>query len=235
MKTFAPALLVLLTASPALAQQAPPPAPPVIVTSGEGVVKRAPDRAWVAIAAESRARTAPEAQKLNTDAMAAVLDKIKSLGVAAEAIKTVAYTLQPEFEYQNGRQNLRGYVARNQVEVRVDELPKLGDIMANAVGTGATSISGVRFDLKDREGAEGEALRVAVRDARRRADAAAAGAGVKIVQVLRIDEQREVDNIRPMPMMAAAPRMEMAAPAAVPVESGQIEVRAHVTMTVRIE
>ena len=227
------ALALTLAASPAFAQ-APRAPDPVIVTSGEGIVKRAPDRAWVAIAAESRARTAPEAQKLNVDAMTAVLDKIKSLGVPAEAIQTTNYTVQPDFEYQNGRQNLRGYIARNQVEVRVDALPKLGEIMANAVGTGATNVSGVRFDLKDREAAEAEALRLAVRDARRRADAAASGAGVKIVQVMRIDEQREPE-IRPMAMPMMRAGMEAAAPAAVPVEGGEIQVRAHVTLTVRIE
>ena len=199
-------------------------------------MKRAPDRAWVAIAAESRARTASEAQKLNTDAMTAVIDKIKSSGVPGEAIQTTGYTLQPEYEYQNGRQNLRGYVARNQVEVRVDTLSKLGDIMANAVGTGATNVSGVRFDLKDRDAAENEALRLAVRDARRRADAAASGAGVRIAQVMRVDEQRDMDIIRPMPMAMARGGgvAEMAAPA-VPVEAGQIEIRSRVTMTVRIE
>ena len=233
MKTLA--LAFILAAAPVLAQTPAKP-DPVIVTSGEGVVKRAPDRAFVSIAAESRARTAAEAQKLNVDAMSAVIDKIKSLGVTAEAIRTTGYTVQPDFEYQNGRQTLKGYIARNQVEVRVDDLPKLGEIMANAVGTGATNVSGVRFDLKDRESAESEALRLAVRDARRRADAAALGAGVKIVQVVRIDEQREIDTIRPMPMaMARGGMMDAAAPAPIPVESGQIEIRARVTLTVKIE
>src|SRR3954468_5040128 len=87
--------LSLLTAAPSFAQQGTAPAPPVIVTSGEGVVKRAPDRAWVTIAAESRARTAQEAQKATTDAMTAVLDKIKAAGIPADAIQTTGYNLQP--------------------------------------------------------------------------------------------------------------------------------------------
>ena len=70
-------LLILALAAPVAAQQPPPPGPPVIVTTGEGVVKQAPDRAWVSIAAESRARTAQEAQKLNIDAMTAVVEKIR--------------------------------------------------------------------------------------------------------------------------------------------------------------
>lgn len=234
--TAATALALVLAAAPVLAQQPVQPQTPVIVTSGEGVVRKAPDRAWVAIAAESRARTAPEAQRLNTEAMTAVLDKIKAQGISADAIQTTGYSLQPDFEYQNGRQTLRGYISRNQVEVRVDTLSKLGEIMANAVGTGATSISGVRFDLKDRDAAESEALRIAVRDARRRADAAASGAGVRVAQIIRIDEQRDMSVVRPMPMAAA--RMgggaEMVS-VAVPVEGGEIEVRARVTLTVRIE
>jgi uncharacterized protein YggE len=211
---------------------APQPQPPVIVMSGEGVVKQAPDRAWVTIAAESRARTAAEAQKVNTDAMTAVIEKIKASGIPAEAIQTSGYNLQPEFDYANGKQTLRGYVARNSVQVRVDALAKTGDVIGAAVGSGATSVSGVRFDLKDRDAAERQALRLAVRDARARADAAASGGGVTIDRVIRIEEQREMGEIvRPMTM---AMRGAEAAQAAVPLEAGEIEIRSRVTLTVSI-
>ena len=144
---------------------------------------------------------------MNTDAMNAVLEKIKTLGIPADAIQTVGYNLQPEFDYQNGKQTLRGYVARNSVQVRVDALAKTGDVIGAAVGSGATSVSGVRFDLKDRDAAERQALRLAVRDARARADAAASGGGVTIDRVIRIEEQREM---------------------------GEIEIRSRVTLTVSI-
>jgi len=223
--------LSLLGAVPSFAQNAPPP-PAVIVTSGEGVVKQAPDRAWVSIAAESRARTAQEAQRMNTDAMNAVLEKIKTLGIPADAIQTVGYNLQPEFDYQNGKQTLRGYVARNSVQVRVDALAKTGEVISAAVGSGATNVSGVRFDLKDRDAVEREALRRAVQDARQRANYAATGAGVSIDRVIRVEEQRDMGgDPRPMPMMAM--RNE-AAQAAVPLEAGEIEIRSRVTLTVSI-
>ena len=119
-------------------------------------------------------------------------------------MQTTGYNLQPEFDYVNGKQTLRGYVARNQVQVRVDTLAKTGDVIAAAVATGATNVSGVRFDLKDRDGVEREALKLAVQDARRRADAAAAGAGVAIDRMIRIEEQRDmIDGPRPMPMQMA--------------------------------
>lgn len=226
--------LVLALAATGSAQTPAPPAPAVIVTNGEGLVKRAPDRAWVTIGAESRARTAQEAQRLNTDAMAAVNERIKAAGIPADAVQTTGYNLQPEFDYVNGKQTLRGYVARNQVQVRVDALGKTGDVIAAAVATGATSVSGVRFDLKDRDAVEREALRVAVHDARQRANAAAAGAGVTIERVIRVEEQREtIDGPRPMQMNMAMMRQE-SAQVAVPIEAGEIEVRARVTLTVAI-
>ena len=235
MKSSALALSLFFTAAPALAQQGPPPmGPPVIVTSGEAIVKRAPDRAWVAIGAENRARTAAEAQRLNTDAMTAVLDRIKAAGIPADAVQTSSYNLQPEFDYANGRQTLRGYVARNQVQVRIDTLAKTGDVIAAAVATGATNVSGVRFDLKDRDAVEREALRLAVQDARGRASAAASGAGLNIDSIIRIEEQRDMPDMpRPMPMNMAMMESRVAQ-AAVPLEAGEIEVRARVTLTAAV-
>jgi hypothetical protein len=203
---------------------------PVVVTTGEGIVKRAPDRAWVSIAAESRARTPTEAQKMNSDAMAAVLQKLKAAGLSSDAIRTTAYDLQPEFDYANNRQTLRGYLARNMVEVRVDDLPGLGEILGAVVGAGATNVSGVRFDIKDRDGAEREALRLAVADARARADAAASGAGVKVERVLRIEEQRGV-SLPPQPRIAMMRESAQAVAGEPPMAPGELEIRVAVTLT----
>jgi uncharacterized protein YggE len=235
-------IVVLAIAAPMAAQQPVVPQPavqqrsdePVVVTSGEGVVRRAPDRAWVTIAAESRARTPQEAQRQNTDAMDAVTARLKTAGIAGDAIQTTMFDLQPEFDYANGKQTLRGYVARNQVQVRVDTLPKLGEIIASAVGSGATNVSGVRFDLKDRDAAEREALRTAVADARARAEAAARGANMQVQRVVRIEEQRDF-VAPPRPMMMTTMRADAVAEKAVPIEAGEIEVRVHVALTAVIK
>lgn len=224
---------VLLPLMLAVGLQTPSPAAPqsetpVVVTTGEGVVKLAPDRVWVSIAAESRAKSPKEAQRANVDAMKAVLDRLKALGLAGDAIRTSGYDLQPEFDFANGKQTLRGYVARNSVEVRVDDISRAGDVLDAAVSSGATNVSGVRFDLKDRSAPEREALRSAVMDARRRADAAAAGAGMKVDRVLRIEEQRSMMP-EPRPMMAR--QAMMADAGAPPIVPGEIEVRASVTLT----
>ncbi len=231
------ACVVLLLVSPAgIAAQAPAPPfdGPVILTTGEGVVKLAPDRVWVSIAAESRARGPKEAQRATADAMAAVFARLKTLGLPPDAIRTSGYDLQPEFDYANGRQTLRGYVARNAVEVRVDDIARAGDVLDAAVSSGATSVSGVRFDLKDRAAADRDALRKAVADARGRADAAASGAGMRVDRVLRIEEQRTT-SVEPRPVMMMRQSAAMAEAAAPPIAPGELEVRAVVTMTSSIK
>jgi uncharacterized protein YggE len=91
----------------------------------------------------------------------------------------------------------------------------------------------VRFELKDRAGAEREALRLAVMDARGRADAAASGAGRTVDRVLKIEDQRQIVVPPPRPMMMTRAVAE-AAPDT-PLEPGAIEIRAQVTLTVSIK
>jgi len=220
----------MVSAMPIAAQE---PAVPSIVTTGDAVVRRAPDRAFLIASVETRARDPKEAQSQNAKLMSAVQARVAAAGIPKDAVRTLGYNIQQEFDFTNGRRIPRGYVARNAVEARVDALESLGELLDAVVQAGATSISGVRFDLRDRAGAEREALRLAVVDARARAEAAAAGVGRTIDRVLRIDDTRR-DVPRPMPMGMMAREVSQADVAS-PIEAGEIEIRAQATLTVSIK
>jgi uncharacterized protein YggE len=222
------------TAPPAVAQEPSAANLRTIVATGQAIVRRAPDRAFVVAAVESRARSPRDAQAQNAKSMAAVQARILDMGIAKEAVRTTGYTIQQEFDYANGRRIPRGYVARNGVEVRVDGLERLGELLDAVVEAGATNVGGVRFDLRDRAGAEREALRQAVADARARADAAASGAGLTVERVIRIEDgQRNVPRAFPMPMVSGL-REAAQADATTQVEPGEIEIHAVATVTVSI-
>jgi uncharacterized protein YggE len=235
---IAAALAAVLMAHGAASAQAPdPPAPqiPSIVTTGEAVVRRAPDQAFVVVAVESRARNPRDAQRQNAEAMTAVQQRVAAGGIAKDAMRTLGYNIQQEFDYVDGRRISRGYVARNAIEIRVDAVDRTGEILDMSVQAGATSVTSIRFDLKDRAAAEREALRLAVVDARARAEAAAAGVGRNVDRVLRIDDTPQA-RIMPVqrPMMAMA--REAAADASqTPVEGGELEIRAQVVLTMSIK
>ena len=62
-------LVVLATGVPLFAQEPSAPQVPSIVTSGEAVVRRAPDQAMIYAAVETRARSPRDAQRQNADLM----------------------------------------------------------------------------------------------------------------------------------------------------------------------
>ncbi len=229
------ALILFLAAPlPAVAQTSPPAEPvPVVVTGGEGIVKAVPDRAFVTITAESRAANPRDAQNRNAEQMKPVLAKLRAAGVPEDAIRTTSYELHMEYDWVRERRVPKGYVARNSVEVRVDEIEKLGELLGIAVSAGATDVGGIRFDLKNRDKLERDALRLAVQDARARGEAIADAAGQTIQGVLRIEEQG-VSAPPPVPMMRQAMVQEDAA-SAVPIAAGEMEIRARVTLTLLIK
>ena len=222
-----------LSVSPCVFAQGPSPPgalppQPTVVTQGQAIVTARPDRAFVTIAAESRSRNSAEAQKQNAVAMTAVLQQIEKAGVPKDAVRTTGYDLHPEFDFANGRQTFRNYVARNVVEVRLDDIDRVGVVIDAAVAGGATTIAGIRFDVRNRAALERDALRQAVADARARAEAAAAGAGATIDRVVRIEEGGVPEIPRPVMRMAA---QAIERDVATPVEPATIEIQARVTLT----
>jgi len=221
--------LALLTAA-VIPMHAQEPSTPVIITNGSAVISRAPDVAHVSIAVESRAKGPRDAQRANADAMAAVVKRLSEMSIPNDARRTTGLRLEQEFDMANGKRVPRDFLARNSLDVRVDDIARAGEIADAAVQAGATSIDGIRFDLKDRAAVEREALRLAVADARGRADAAASGAGRTVDKILKIEDGEHAPPPRPVFAMQRA--MASDAVAVTSVDPGLIDVRASVTLTV---
>ena len=163
----------------------------------------------------------------------AVPDRLRALGVPADAVRTTSVNLHIDADFVNGRRVVRGYVASNSIDVCLDAIDRVGEIVDAVVAAGATAVSDVRFDVKNRAVLEREALKLAVQDARAKADAMAVGAGRTIDRVLRIEEQG-VQTPGPMPVRAMAMREAAAGPDS-PVAAGQMEFRARVTVTAMLK
>lgn len=225
-------VFVLAVATPAAAQEGAPRERGV-TTTGQAEVRLAPDRAWVTVGIEARAVKPQEAQRKAALAMQAVHEKLAALGIPASAIRTVAFNLNADWDYSNRTRVLRGYIVSNHVQVMVDDLAKLADVLDQSIAAGANTIHGVRWDLRERDKVERDALGRAVEDAKQRAEVAVAAASAKLGPVLRISEQR-FDSPRPMDMVMMREAAQAAAPPSTPISPGEIEVRATVTVTFSI-
>src|SRR5437867_7179493 len=76
----------------------------LIVSTGEAVVQRPPEVAYVTLELESMADNPRLAQKDNTEAMELVRRRLTGSRVPQEALKIVGLPLQQEFENIGGRQ-----------------------------------------------------------------------------------------------------------------------------------
>jgi uncharacterized protein len=232
-------LVALAMAAPVLAQT-PTPAPNVVVASGEHRIKVAPDQAWAIVALQTRDSKAPEARRLGAAAMTTVTAALRNSGLEAAAIQTIGFSLQPEYEYVDGRQRMKGFLVSNQVQVRIDDVSKVAEVL-DAVGSlslpasSRVTIAGLRFDLKNRASVERDALKGAVEDAMARAKSMAAGAGLGLGRTLRIEEStgQVMPKFNEAVMMARAGRG--GAEIETPIEPSDIEIRAQVSLTIEIK
>lgn len=195
-----------------------------IVVQGTGRVRVKPDQATITAGVQTRATTAQEAQAQNNATMQKVVDAIKAAGVPAENIQTTGVSLYPIIEQG---QVVTGYNATNNVSVVVDQLDKVGAVLDGATKAGANVEGSVRFGLKDDSAAKNAALQAAAADAKAKANALASALGLKISSIESVSEGAVSVPIVIGPKYVAA--AASAAPS-VPVEAGQMDVSAQVTI-----
>jgi uncharacterized protein len=225
--------VALALAAPALAPAAEAPVSSIRVT-GEARITAKPDRVQIDIGVSTQAPTSQEAAAANARQLEAVLTAVRAAGGNAATLKTVSYTLNPEYQYHpNGAApTLTGYHAANIVQVTLDDLGKIGAVLDAATRAGANQVQGIRFTLRDEDAARAQALREAAQRARAQAEVLAQALGLKIDRVLQVEENSQgfTPIYRPM---AKAVGLASAEPPT-PVEAGTLDVSANITLTVEV-
>ena len=198
---------------------------------GEATVKAKPDRAILGIAVITQAASAEAAAAENAKRTDAVLKAVRDAAGSKGAVETSGYALYPNYRYprDGGQPSIAGYTASNSVEVTLHDLTRVGAVIDTATKAGANNISRLEFGLQDEQAARAEALGAAARKARANAESMAAALGMKMARVVSVEEA-EPAVIHPIRQRAMAMAQDVEARAPTPVEPGEIEVRAVVTV-----
>jgi uncharacterized protein YggE len=204
---------------------------PFIRAAGEGVVSIHPDQMRINIGVTTQAASAQEAGDRNATRVAAVLEALRQLLGPNADLKTINYSVSPNYRYPTGggQPEITGYTASNIIEVTSADLSLAGRVIDAAVGAGANNITGLRFGLKDPDPARREALRLATQQARSHAEAIAQGLNARLGAVLAASEgftTRLASNFDERGGATTA--------ATTPIETGNLEVRAQVTIEYEI-
>lgn len=235
-KLMAAIPLLFVPAQAAAQQPQEQPPPRTITVSATGTVEREPEQGVALLAVESEASNARAAADANAQKMTALVAALRRSRLTDRQIRTVSYELRPEYERrERGTEPPRivSYRAINMVQITVDTVARLGGIIDAAIAAGANRVASIRFQLRDPHAAHLEAVQIAVRNARREAEAVAQAAGQRLGPPLNIN----TGGFQPPPPMPPY-RMEavdMAAQAVTPVEGGTLSVTAHVNVVFRID
>lgn len=209
------------------------PTPRRIVVLGEGEAAVKPDIAVLSLSVMREAPSAREALDLNNKAMADVIAAMKASGVADRDLQTAGVQISPRYDYVNkpdGTQEakLAAYQVTNTITVRVRDLSKTGEILDKSVTLGVNQGGSVSFTNDDPSRTLTEARKKAVADAIEKAKTLTEAAGVRLGQVIEIDDVAYPQP--PQPILAKA-FDGAAAGSTVPVEAGENAYKVQVNVT----
>lgn len=209
-------------------------APQQFNAMGEGKILVSPDVAMVRVGFATPPKpNASEAVKENTFVMNRILALVSEQGVEKENLKTVNYSLTPQYEYPDGRQRLLGYVASQELQLKIKDLVKVGDVIGAATTGGANQVSDIQFTLENPETAKAEARAKAIAAAKVKADASSQAAGLTLKKLVNMYENEPYPG--PLYADGKGGLGGGGAVGAVPVSQGQYEVVVQVTLVYEVK
>ncbi len=228
------AVMVTLAAPQAsVAQQAQMPMPAIqgtlLSVSAEGKVEGRPDMATINLGVQTQAPSAQAAVQANAQRMTALIAALRRAGIAERDIQTSNVSVNPQQQYRENQPPLTlGYQANNTVTAKIRSIDTVGRVIDACVAAGGNTVNGVYFSYQNPDTQMDAARRNAIQEATRRARVYADALHMSVARVVAVQEGGGYSPPVPMPMMRMAAQAD-AAPT--PVEPGQIETTANVTMT----
>jgi uncharacterized protein len=163
-----------------------------ISVTGEGSLTAANDTARLGFGVEGRAATRPVALRRSSANLRRVLAALRELGVADRDLRTRGVSVARRRDRRGRR--LPGYIARGGVAAVVRDVTQTGAVVDAAVAAGAASVDGPSFFIDDPQALLRRALVAAFRDARSKAEALAAEAGLTLGRTISIRDSSFVPS-----------------------------------------
>lgn len=208
-----------------------------LTVHGEASVEVPPDQLRMRLSVVTSDPDSDRAMAENNRQMTALIEGLVELGLGSDDYQTGQFQTRPEWSRPprpapaTWKRSIIGYTVVNELLIRTDRIDLAGKLLAAAQAAGANQIGSLNFALTEPAEHREEAIILATRRAKLKAQTLAEAAGVALgpIQALSLDQAAAPG---PVPLMEMA--TAKAATDAVPVNIGNVEVRAGVTIVFRI-
>lgn len=205
-----------------------------ITVQGSAEIDVPPDVARLTLGVQTGVQPdAATALKLLSTRFDGVVSTIRAAGVKEEDSKATNVSIQPTYDYTEGRQTLRGFAASESIEVTIRELKNVGEVLARATAEGVNQVGGLSFTVDKPEALQQEAQVAAIKDAHEKAQDLARVLGVRLGNVKNFRATSTPSPGEPIPFYARAQEADqLSAP---PVPSGTQTITAEVSVTYELK
>ncbi|PIF30324.1 hypothetical protein CLU81_0742 [Flavobacterium sp. 9] len=201
---------------------------PQINVNGEGKVKVAPDQVCISATVETKGNNAKDVKKQNDEKMDAVLKFIKKMNVPTADFKTKQVALNPQYDYEKKKTS---YNATQTVEIVLKDLSKYDELMEGLVQQGINRIDRVSFETSKLVQLETEARKLAIKDAKSKAEDYVSVLGQKVGKAYTISDNTQVYHPQPMYASMKSMAADSAGASNETLAIGEIEVTANVSVS----
>lgn len=208
------------------------PAPRIVAVTGQAHVSTVPDRARVTLGVTQLSADVATAETAVNKVVKAYVAEARKLGSRDEDITTAGLSIQPEYVWDEAARNnkLTGYRVSRDIEVRVTRLDRLGDYLLAGTRAGVNQAQPPVLESSRADELRNQALVLAAKNAQAKAALLAGTLGVKLGNVLSINE--DGGGSPPVPMVKAMAMRADAAPegnAEMGLQTGEIRYQASVS------
>lgn len=145
--------------------------------------------AYVDLGVQAREANVRDAQQKVNSGIEKVVAALIESGIAKEDINTDNINIYMYTDYSSLGKERVLYNASSMITVRVSDPNGAGSVIDIAFSAGANILNGITFAAENTEEAEKEALTLAVEEARKKAEILAAAAGMRLGDMISMEEQ----------------------------------------------
>lgn len=201
-----------------------------VTVYGQGKVAIKPDQATITFGYENGSIDPKVAQENNKEKMEQIINAVKAVGIGGGDIQTVSYRVYRVY-------NSKRFVVCNMMQVKTNDIEKTSAVMKAAYDAGANEFWDVQFDIVKRQEAYTDALHLAIKRAREKAERLAADEGRKVASVISIEEGTESNSYwysSPYTNYVSSPSSSSGGYSDGGISSGELEISAVVNVTYRL-
>ena len=199
--------------------------PSLVTVTGEGVVKVVPDEVLIRARVEHTGKTVQEVKQMNDKVVNEVLEYLKSQGIPSENFQTEYVSLNKDYNY-NTKEAF--YSANQSLSILLEDLNEYETLISGLLASGLNRIDGIKFRSSKQEELESEARKMAVLNAKEKAEEYASALNQQVGRAQMISEIET--GMGPQPMFRAMEMKLSDAETEQTLAPGQMEIVARVTV-----